>query len=69
MSKDTGGEAFPIAGSEHGYPVPGMTLRDYFAAKAMQGFNANQRYDDYSHEHMAELCYGAADAMIAARAQ
>lgn len=43
MSKNTGGPAFPVIppltadGSASGYPYPGegMTLRDYFAAKAM----------------------------------
>ncbi len=33
---ETGGPAFPFAGSDgHVYNDPGMTLRDYFAAKAM----------------------------------
>ena len=36
MSKtDTGGPAFPIMG-QWGVSEQGMTLRDYFAAKAMQ---------------------------------
>jgi hypothetical protein len=32
----TGGPAFP-ATNHHGHKLEGMTLRDYFAAKAMQG--------------------------------
>jgi hypothetical protein len=42
MSKNTGGPAFPvnaqIESTEHPHiwPETGMTLRDYFAAKAMQ---------------------------------
>lgn len=69
----TGGPAFPLSEDILRHPDPrhvmGMTLRDYFAAKAMQGFNANPRYDEYTHEYMAELCYGAADAMLRERAK
>jgi len=36
MTKDTGGPAFPTLGH-----ASGMSLRDYFAAKAMQGFLAS----------------------------
>lgn len=43
MSKNTGGQAFPVAGSDHNYAVEGMTLRDYFAAKALQGWLAIPR--------------------------
>lgn len=46
----------------------GMTLRDYFAAKSMQGLTANEKgaYDlDYSQR--AEWAYKQADAMIEAR--
>jgi len=78
MSKEDGGPAFPVADYDHMIFQPetvaetkrdlsGMSLRDYLAAKAMQGFNANPRYDEYSHEEMASLCYMAADAMLAAR--
>ena len=66
MSKDNSAPAFPSDSNEYG-TVLGMSLRDYFAAKAMQGFNANPHYDEYSHEDMAALCYMAADAMLAAR--
>jgi hypothetical protein len=38
MSKiNTGGSAFPSHGSMGEVTQEGMTLRDYFAAKAMQG--------------------------------
>lgn len=72
MSKETGGPAFPVSlpsgESYQGHlPHDGMTLRDYFAAKAMQGFNANPRYDDYTHADVAEIAYGQANAMLAAR--
>jgi len=53
----------------------GMTLRDYFAAKAMQGMFANPddshenydlSYDDYVKE-IASCAYKMADAMLKAR--
>jgi hypothetical protein len=52
-----------------------MQLRDYFAAKAMQGMNANtnddhdievETYDEYCAE-ISRCAYKMADAMIAAR--
>lgn len=77
MSKDQGGDAFPVAGSEHGYPQPGMTLRDYLAAKAMNGYLANpwqaKEFDDTGDSSggqmriVAEISYAMADAMLAAR--
>lgn len=73
-----GGQAFPSAGSEHGYPVGGMSLRDYFAAKAMQG--QMQREKDFGKTvreqgfdkfaaHIAQTSYQLADAMLAERAK
>lgn len=68
MSKVTGGPAFPtlavvgdVAASEGG-----TTIRDYFAAKAMQGFAADPNYDA-TLEEMAEWSYKWADAMLAER--
>lgn len=49
---------------------PGMTLRDYFAAAALQGFCANQRWNPIESIHFANLAedaFIAADAMIRAR--
>ena len=44
----------------------GMTLRDYFAAKAMtMKFGATGTSSDLSHH--AKLCYEMADAMLEAR--
>lgn len=40
MRKETGGQAFPRSGKEE-VPVQGMTLRDYFAAKAMASLLSN----------------------------
>lgn len=48
----------------------GMTLRDYFAAKAMQGLLANNGFgSDMSPDLFTKLCYGFADAMLRAREQ
>lgn len=41
----------------------GMTLRDYFAAKAMQGMMDSVCSDEY----IARAAYKMADAMLAAR--
>jgi hypothetical protein len=63
MKKETGGPAFP-AMNDNGYWVGGMTLRDYFAAKAMEGkLSAGATgYDD-----IALHAYKYADAMLKAR--
>jgi hypothetical protein len=46
----------------------GMTLRDYFAAKAMQGFMANKSNPmHYQPEEDAQWAYMIADAMLKAR--
>ena len=45
-------------------PCDGMTLRDYFAAKAMQVFLANT---ETSFAADAKNAYAMADAMLAAR--
>jgi hypothetical protein len=50
----------------------GMTLRDYFAAKAMQGMMTSARYtgiigvNNYEHS-IANQAYQMADAMLKAR--
>ena len=67
MMKD-GGPAFPaqhydLAEGEHG-----MTLRDYFAAKAMQGFIACP-HTQGEPEGIATWCYQMADAMLKARSE
>lgn len=71
--KDDGDSAFPCAGSEHGYPVAGMSLRDYFAAKAMQGFSASPSMIDSNDSraiaYVSAASYAMADAMLAERAK
>ena len=58
----TGGPAFPTHG------LPGMDLRDYFAAKALTGLCANQDNRAYkSQMDFAVVAYVLADAMLKAR--
>jgi len=73
MSKETGGPAFPVFDIDKG-----MTLRDYFAAKAMQGLCAGFASphggwpDSGCSEHYdvaASHAYLMADAMLRARQQ
>jgi hypothetical protein len=64
---NTGGPAFPlIAQSYSDVRDSGMTLRDYFAAKAMQSFTTTDRML-WSNERMAAEAYDVADAMLKAR--
>ena len=54
------------------FPIPnqckddGMTLRDYFAAKAMQGFMADS-FLQAEVDEFAARAYDMADAMLKAR--
>ena len=61
--KDTGGPAFPH--SRLGSDADGMTLRDYFAAKAMQA-HLNGSYGAHKIG-VAEWAYAMADAMLKER--
>lgn len=45
----------------------GMTLRDYFAAKAMQGMLSENSGIRYPNEELAQFAYAVADAMLKAR--
>jgi len=45
----------------------GMTLRDYFAAAALQGFIAQGAVDEMNFEEIALICGGMADAMLKER--
>lgn len=49
-------------------PAYGMTLRDYFAAVALQAHYAKQGGEYYNKVH-AEMAYELADAMLEAREQ
>ena len=60
--------AFPISGSQYRH-TEGMTLRDYFAAKAMQSMNSREDYSDVPAEFIAQDAYALADAMLKARGE
>jgi hypothetical protein len=45
----------------------GMTLRDYFAAKWLQGLAASPDFACKTIEQTASCCYKVADAMLAKR--
>ena len=73
---NTGGSAFPHIGI--GTDVDGMTLRDYFAAKALlvvmpsvveelQRRNHSSEKTAMLKKVAAEACYGMADALLEAR--
>ena len=68
---DNGGTAFPGTQYANGIQPTGfsrgMTLRDYFAAKAMQGLCAGLEAGDKA-AMVPELAYMMADAMLKARA-
>ena len=72
MSADTGGPAFPGPyATESGaievlWKQQGMTLRDYFAAKAMQAMLNDA---EVFWAGAAPLAYQYADAMLKAREQ
>lgn len=74
-AKPDGGPAFPGQWyqTHDGYERrdPGMSLRDYFAAKALGGFCAMRKppvTTDEAHS-VAFACYALADAMLAERAK
>jgi hypothetical protein len=46
-----------------------LTLRDYFAAKALQGFAAQPGSETFSPTRLATDAYEWADAMLKAREQ
>ena len=72
MSNNDGGPAFPREEYQDCSRIgqQGMSLRDYFAAAALQGMMSNPRLeDDFSNDRtaLAEIAYEQADAMLAER--
>lgn len=78
MSIRDGGPAFPVTfqHEECTAEIPGMSLRDYFAAKAMQagltgaelpGIAEGSRDALHAVDVLANISYAVADAMIVAR--
>jgi hypothetical protein len=69
--KDTGGPAFPTdsahQSSAQTWHFEGMTLRDYFAAKAMQAYLKWPEAPIHSEALIADCAYVMADAMLAER--
>ena len=62
----------PYSGHQDGpntWQFPGMTLRDYFAAKAMQAYFSNPAagFESVGIAEAANAAYRIADAMLAAR--
>ena len=72
---NTGGPAFPRPSFGPNEPADGMTLRDYFAAKALPTVISDwlQTGDIFPDVEIAEViardCYIVADAMLKARQQ
>ena len=69
---NTGGPAFPVpllpGQSWQGIgPCDGMTLRDYFAGRAMQSYLLDKDRDSFTFEQWAQASYEMADAMLKAR--
>jgi uncharacterized protein YaiE (UPF0345 family) len=70
-------KAFPSENNEYfdgrSFKQNGMDLRDYFAAKAMQGLLATISYEhstgDITDMEIAERAYQIADAMMKEREQ
>ena len=88
MTIKDGGSAFPVAGQAFNadlpyeavkdqltFPSPGMSLRDYFAAKAMQAYLSRELphtmlANGKAHgAEYANVFYEWADAMLKAREQ
>ena len=79
MYEKDGGPAFPVSsyvnseGQTFDSAVQGMTLRDYFAAKALQGLLASPKElktDDLGQltsSHIAEMAWDISDAMLEER--
>jgi hypothetical protein len=55
----------------HGYDVysTGMDLRDYFAARAMQGLLNTALNENVPKDQVAEVAYKIADSMMKARSK
>ena len=72
--KQTGGPAFPALpiqreiNGEMLYQSPGLTIRDYFAAKALACWHLGHCTEDY-HKHAARQAYAIADAMLEERSK
>lgn len=67
MSEQNNEPAFPVQDAS-AWQAHGMTLRDYFAAKAMQSFILDpSSLNGFGWDHISAGAYQLADAMLAAR--
>ena len=76
-ARDDGGPAFPVIDTSQNTATgettvyqavqSGISVRDYFAAKAMQGILSDPAID-HPAEQLATFSYAIADAMLKARA-
>lgn len=66
MNRDDSPSAFPLGANEYGGhgSAEGMTLRDYFAAKAMQAFISHHGCMFGEEQQFAERSYRLAVAML-----
>lgn len=67
-----GGPAFPLyvptqQAGDNSEVILGLSLRDYFAAKAMQGILANHQTYSLKDDTIAMYAFNIADAMIKER--
>lgn len=70
--KLTGGPAFPtLADNGHAMNQDGMTLRDWFAGKALMGMMASRNPNSprFHPDVDAEYVYAVADAMLKERSK
>lgn len=73
-TQDNGGPAFPVPGLHNDADFNGMSLRDYFAAKALQGMLTTSGAPalnglDGFEKFTAKAAYLMADEMLKARGQ
>lgn len=74
MTDKTGGPAFPVPSNTlQTLPektlLSGMTLRDYFAAKAVQSVLLDLTSSEWDYASIAMAAYEVADAMLVERAK
>ena len=66
--EEAGGSAFPITNEALGITYLGISARDYFAAKAMQGLLSSGKVaQEYIRESLVSDSYALADKMLEAR--
>lgn len=63
-TKPTGGQAFPAAWVDGNPPMPGMTLRDWFASQALANAYTSS---DNDPTRVAQWAYEIADIMLGMR--